>query len=155
MDERHSNFASTETLMKNGGTAWQPVKDLPTGRDQLAGVGLDHGRFIVTGGLWYSWAILKATSINNPWQLCSILYYDIFILNLSLGGFDGEKVLDDILQYDSRTNNWSLLGKMSTARSAHAMSLVPANVKQYCTAQSGKWVAKHAIHVRFIVYGMK
>ena len=51
MDERH-NLASTETLMKNGGTAWQPVKDLRTARDQLAGVGLDHGRFLVTGGLW-------------------------------------------------------------------------------------------------------
>ena len=51
MDERH-NLASTETLMKNGGTAWQPVKDLPSGRNQLAGVGLDHGRFVVTGGLW-------------------------------------------------------------------------------------------------------
>ena len=44
--------ASTETLMKNGGTAWQPVKDLPQGRANLAGVGLDHGRFIVTGGLY-------------------------------------------------------------------------------------------------------
>ena len=43
--------ASTETLMKNGGTAWQPVKDLPSGRRHLAGVGLDHGRFIVTGGV--------------------------------------------------------------------------------------------------------
>ena len=51
MDERH-NLASTETLMKNGGTAWQPVKALPTARGQLAGVGLDHGRFVVTGGLW-------------------------------------------------------------------------------------------------------
>ena len=47
-----SNLASTETLMKNGGTAWQPVKDLPSGRVGLAGVGLDHGRFIVTGGLY-------------------------------------------------------------------------------------------------------
>ena len=44
--------ASTETLMKNGGTAWQPVMDLPSGRIGLAGVGLDHGRFIVTGGLY-------------------------------------------------------------------------------------------------------
>ena len=51
MDERH-NLAPTETLMKNGGTAWQPVKALPTARGQLAGVGLDHGRFVVTGGLW-------------------------------------------------------------------------------------------------------
>ena len=80
----------------------------------------------------------------------SVLWHIYPEFIFALGGFDGEKVLDDIVQYDSRTNNWSLLGKMSTARSAHAMSLVPANVKQYCTAQSGKWVAKHAIHVRFM-----
>ena len=44
-----SNLASTETLEKDGGTAWQLVASLPSARQGLQGVGLDNGRFMVTG----------------------------------------------------------------------------------------------------------
>ena len=42
-------LASTETLEKDGGSAWQQVASLPSARQGLQGVGLDNGRFIVTG----------------------------------------------------------------------------------------------------------
>ena len=44
-----SNLASTETLEKDGGSAWQLVASLPSARQGLQGVGLDNGRFMVTG----------------------------------------------------------------------------------------------------------
>ena len=43
------NLASTETLEKEGGSAWQLVASLPEARSAFRGVGMDHGRFMVTG----------------------------------------------------------------------------------------------------------
>ena len=84
----------------------------------------------------------------------SIIYLSILRISWCLGGMAqgmaGSEHLDDILQYDSQTNSWSSVGKMSTVRTGHAMSLVPATVKQHCTSQSRKWVWKHVHH--FIVY---
>ena len=46
----HGQFlVSTETLKKDGGSSWQSVASLPSGKTGLRGLGLDHGRFIVTG----------------------------------------------------------------------------------------------------------
>ena len=47
---RRSPISATETLVKDGGTAWQSAAQLPSARELIAGVGLDNGRFIVTGG---------------------------------------------------------------------------------------------------------
>ena len=44
-----SNLASTETLEKDGGSAWQLVASLPSARYGVRGLGLDNGRFMVTG----------------------------------------------------------------------------------------------------------
>ena len=44
-----STVASTETLEKDGGSAWQLVASLPSARYGVRGVGLDNGRFMVTG----------------------------------------------------------------------------------------------------------
>ena len=44
-----SNLASTEILEKDGGSAWQLVASLPSARQGVRGLGLDHGRFMVTG----------------------------------------------------------------------------------------------------------
>ena len=46
-----SALASTETLVKDGGTEWQSAAELPSPRHQLAGLGLEngHGLFIVMG----------------------------------------------------------------------------------------------------------
>ena len=41
--------ASTETLEKDGGTEWQEVASLPSARYRVRGLGLDNGRFMVTG----------------------------------------------------------------------------------------------------------
>ena len=43
------NLASTETLKKDGGSAWQEVANLPSARHGVRGLGLDNGRFLVTG----------------------------------------------------------------------------------------------------------
>ena len=48
-DSSSSSLASTETLEKEGGSAWQLVASLPEARQGVRGVGLDRGRFIVTG----------------------------------------------------------------------------------------------------------
>ena len=40
---------STETLEKDGGSAWQVVASLPSARYAVRGLGLDSGRFMVTG----------------------------------------------------------------------------------------------------------
>ena len=39
----------TETLEKNGGNAWQRVASLSEARYALTGLGLNNGRFMVTG----------------------------------------------------------------------------------------------------------
>ena len=44
-----NNLGSTEIMLKDGGTAWQQVADLPSARYGLRGVGLDNGKFLVTG----------------------------------------------------------------------------------------------------------
>ena len=46
---RNSLLASTETLEKEGGSAWQYVASLPSARYGVRGLGLDNGRFMVTG----------------------------------------------------------------------------------------------------------
>ena len=45
-------LASTETLEKDGGSAWQYVASLPSARQGVSGVGLDNGRFMVTCKCW-------------------------------------------------------------------------------------------------------
>ena len=44
-----SRLASTEILEKEGGSAWQYVASLPEARVGHRGVGLDNGRFMITG----------------------------------------------------------------------------------------------------------
>ena len=45
-----SALESTEILEKDGGSAWKLVADLPgPERNGARGLGLDNGRFIVTG----------------------------------------------------------------------------------------------------------
>ena len=44
-----SHMESTETLEKDGGSAWQLVASLPSARWGVTGLGVDSGRFIVTG----------------------------------------------------------------------------------------------------------
>ena len=48
-DDYSTDLSSTETLEKEGGSAWQLVASLPSARRGLKGLGLDNGRFLVTG----------------------------------------------------------------------------------------------------------
>ena len=50
--DQGSSLASTEILEKDGGSAWQLVASMPTTLRGIRGLGLDHGRFIVTGECW-------------------------------------------------------------------------------------------------------
>ena len=47
-----SHLSSTETLEKDGGSAWQKVASLPSARFGVRGLGLDGGMFMVTGECW-------------------------------------------------------------------------------------------------------
>ena len=51
-DSKGSNIASTEILEKDGGSEWQLVASLPSAMRGVRGVGVDQGRFIVTGECW-------------------------------------------------------------------------------------------------------
>ena len=42
-------LASTETLEKDGGTEWKEVASLPEAKFAPKGLGLNNGRFMVTG----------------------------------------------------------------------------------------------------------
>ena len=44
-----SYMESTETLEKEGGSAWQVMASLPSARYAVRGLGLHSGRFMVTG----------------------------------------------------------------------------------------------------------
>ena len=56
--------ASTETLVKDGGSEWQLVASLPTARDGVRGVALNNGRFIITGECW-TMAMLYHYNLNS------------------------------------------------------------------------------------------
>ena len=45
----NSDMGSTEILAKDWDSAWQVVASLPSARYGVRGLGLDSGRFIVTG----------------------------------------------------------------------------------------------------------
>ena len=45
-------MSSTEILEKDGGSAWQLVASLPFARSSVRGLGLDNGRFMITGECW-------------------------------------------------------------------------------------------------------
>ena len=44
--------ASTETLLRDGGVAWQYAANLPFGIIGIRGVGLNDGNFIATGEIF-------------------------------------------------------------------------------------------------------
>ena len=60
--DSNSRLSSTETLEKDGGTEWQVVASLPKARTAVRGLGLDHGRFMITGE---SWTILYHYNNNS------------------------------------------------------------------------------------------
>ena len=43
-------LATTETMLKDGGTPWGMVTSLPSARTTLRGISLPNGRFMVIGG---------------------------------------------------------------------------------------------------------
>ena len=118
-----SYLASTEILEKDGGTAWQYVASLPSKRSAFRGVGLDHGRFMVTGECF---AILCHYNNNSWW---------------SAGGYNGSSYIDEVLLYNSEEDEWTTVGHLSTARAYHAMSLVPGSTADFCL-----WFTDNIVH---------
>ena len=116
-DSSSSNLASTETLEKDGGSAWQLVASLPSGRHTVKGVGLDNGRFMVTGEFWTIY--------------CKIINYNVNS-DCTAGGWTGSSYTDDVLLYNSEEDEWTTVGHLATARGWHGMSLVPANTVDLC-----------------------
>ena len=52
-DSQWGPLATTETLLKDGGTSWGMVTSVPFARTTLRGISLPNGRFFVTGGIHY------------------------------------------------------------------------------------------------------
>ena len=59
---------TSETLEKDGGSAWQLVASLPSKRFGLKGVGLDNGRFLVTGQSSKK-GFKKRVLMHDAWQV--------------------------------------------------------------------------------------
>ena len=109
--------ASTEILKKDGGTSWQTVASLPSGRTGIRGVSLPNGHFMVSG---------EDSSISS-------MFYGT-LLSIIIGGFsDSEhKSFADVLDYDPDADKWTKVGEMAKARHYHGMSLVPKETADYC-----------------------
>ena len=66
-------MASSETLLRDGGTSWQSAASLPTVRDAPRGIGLDNGHFLVTGEVfcsmfkivWFYICIIKVDTMED------------------------------------------------------------------------------------------
>ena len=59
----NSDMGSTEILAKDWDSAWQVVASLPSGGGRgVRGLGLDNGRFIITGE---SWTILYHHNLHS------------------------------------------------------------------------------------------
>ena len=48
------------------------------------------------------------------------------------GGSTGSTT-DEVLLYNSEEDEWTTVGHMSTPRAEHGMSLVPANIADFCS----------------------
>ena len=57
--------STVETLLKSGGTAWQPAASLPSPSRDIAGISLNNGHFLVTGshGVYKSFISSKSYSL--------------------------------------------------------------------------------------------
>ena len=65
-----SSTSTVETLVKNGGTSWLSVANLPSSIRGLRGVGLPDAQFIVTGEN----LLLNISIVLLPLQLFSYIF---------------------------------------------------------------------------------
>ena len=117
---RNIAMVSTEILKKEGGSSWQTVASLPSGRWGLRGVSLPNGHFMVSG------------------EDCSIpsMFYD----TCYTGGIDQNMHVSphpnnkykDVLDYDPDADKWTKVGETAQGRYLHGMSLVPKETADYC-----------------------
>ena len=57
----------------------------------------------------------------------------IYMILCTAGGWSTEgDYHDEVLLYNSEEDEWSTVGHLSTARSSHAISLVPGNTVDLC-----------------------
>ena len=106
---------TTETLVRDGGTAWKSAAQLPSVSKAtgIRGVGY-NGQFIVAGdeGIGYFPKI-----------------FNTFIIK---GGRSSEKYINDVLEYNAKKDQWKTVGHLAKGRQYHGMSLVPYDTENYC-----------------------
>ena len=105
------DVSTAETLLKDGGTAWQYIANLPY-QARLSGIGIDGHFFAISKALF------------NHLFLLHYLYY--------AGGKDNTGYRTEVLQYDDETNQWITVGHLSKGRRYHAVGLVPKSIGDYC-----------------------
>ena len=62
-------LASTETLLRDGGVAWQYAANLPFGINGIRGLGLNDGNFIATGEIF----TMKSVKITVTLQAAMVM----------------------------------------------------------------------------------
>ena len=72
--------ATSETLLKDGGTSWQSAASLPSVRDAPRGIGLDNGHFLVTGE---GFCIIEYFQ-NRVLDICVIVCYELKVEDILL-----------------------------------------------------------------------
>ena len=71
----------------------------------------------------------------NTWHLNTWIL--VYMYTWTGGGEDKKTYLDEVLEYDSRSNKWTKVGRLAGARRGHAVSLVPAAVEDQCIFDLG------------------
>ena len=124
---RDSMEASTEILLKNGGKAWNEVAKLPVvgrwkslngGRDGVRGLGIENGKFMITG--------------ERVSTMVKMIIRSLFIIAGGGENGDDNDLFNDVLVYDSVTNEWKTVARLSNKRKFHAMSLVSDDIANHC-----------------------
>ena len=106
---------ATTEILKEGGTAWQRVGDLPTPLGNLRGATL--------GNKVYTIGKMKNTTILSM----------LFTYLLYLGGWNVSHYFNTILKFDPETETWTYEGQLLQARGGPGVSVVRYdNMKQYC-----------------------
>ena len=71
-------MASTETLVKKGGTAWQYARDLPKVTVGMSGVALDNGHFIIVG----QYNCLRSTPVSPNFVCSSVSQFVVMLKSM-------------------------------------------------------------------------
>ena len=108
--------------------------------DSLTGHALLSSTEIYEGGIWTDVGELplavngvRGASLQNTVYMMGKRNLMTDVLLLLLGGISGRILHDDIWKYDADSKQWEKVGKLSEARSYHAVTTVAnKDLAQYC-----------------------